>query len=108
MIAMKICYPRVEGMRFDMDYYINGHLATSNELAAGACKGMLVEIPEDPDSNYAVVGTLFYESEQAYHDALDQHSKRLLEDIANFTDVTPDICFVDITAAQVPEVRYTG
>ncbi len=106
MIAMKICYPKKPDMRFDMDYYINGHLATSNELAAGACKGMLVETCEDDDSKYAVVTALLYESEEAYHAALDEHSERLLADIANFTDVTPDISFVNIVASQMPQIVY--
>jgi len=97
MIAMKIFYPNREDVWFDLDYYINHHMRMAKELAGTLCRGITIEAAIDnKDLPYIAIGTELYESVEDYHTALDAHRELLRNDIANFTNITPIVQFLDI------------
>lgn len=94
MICFTVMYPYKEGMRFDMDYYLNRHLALVREKVGEALKGAQVErglSGGTPDSapQYAVVARLLFDNPGDLAEYMAPHSPVFEADISNFTDVTP-------------------
>ena len=102
MIKFSIFYPNEEGKKFDMDYYINSHIAMVMEKLGGAVKGGTVDqglaggAPGSP-ATYVAMGHLLFDSVEELQSAFGPHMEAIMADIPNYTDIQPTI--------QISEVK---
>lgn len=101
MITVAVMYPESEGATFDMDYYMNKHMALVDEHVGHVLKGKSVlqgvagGAPGQP-APYRVIALLQMGS-MADLQEFGQKNGPLLKDIPNFTNITPQI--------QISEVK---
>jgi uncharacterized protein (TIGR02118 family) len=102
MIKVSVFYPNEQGKKFDMEYYCNNHIPMVLGKLGDACKGGAVEQglgggqPGSPPI-YIAMGHLFFDSIEDFQNAFGPHTKEIMGDIPNYTDVQPLI--------QVSEVK---
>ncbi|HLJ07241.1 MAG TPA: EthD family reductase [Acidimicrobiia bacterium] len=102
MIRVSVMYPRTEGGKFDMDYYVNKHMPMVADRCGAAMKGMTVAEgiaggqPGEPPT-YTCVGVLAFDSVEAFQGAFGPHMAEIMGDIPNYTNISPVI--------QISEVR---
>jgi uncharacterized protein (TIGR02118 family) len=102
MIRVSVLYPTTEGDSFDMDYYIDKHMPMVADRCGAALKGMSIlegiggGQPGQP-APYACVGSLNFESIEAFQGAFGPHLAEIMGDIPNFTKATPLV--------QISEIR---
>lgn len=102
MVKLTVMYPYREGCRFDMDYYVNRHIAIHKEDPA--VLGIIIEqgcnaFRNGKDPGMVCVAHFFYESIGKLNESrTEEKGRRQLTDLVNFTDITP----VD----QISEVEY--
>jgi len=95
-IKVSVLYPSGEGKTFDMDYYINKHVALVNELLGDAILEASIEeglAGGEPGSEpaFCVMGNMYFESIEAYQNSLGPHVEKIMGDIPNFTNIEPVI-----------------
>jgi uncharacterized protein (TIGR02118 family) len=96
MIRVSVMYPRTEGESFDMDYYVNKHMPMVAEKCGDALKGMSIlegvagMQPGEP-APYVCVGSLNFESVEAFQSAFGPHMGEIMGDIPNYTKIAPQI-----------------
>ena len=94
MIRVHVLYPKTEGGKFDMDYYCSKHMPLVKERCGDALKDLTVEaglsggMGGKPAANVAV-GTLTFDSVEAFQAAMGPHMPEIMGDIPNYTDITP-------------------
>ena len=102
MIRVSVLYPRTEGESFDMDYYINKHMPMVADRLGSALKGMSVVEgiaggqPGEPPP-FVCVGSLNFESVEAFQGAFGPHMAEIMGDIPNYTKIGAQI--------QISEIR---
>ncbi len=93
MIVFTVMYPNTPGKHFDMDYYVNKHIALVNEKAGHVLKGVSVEkglsggAPDSPPT-YAVVCRLMLEGPDDLA-VMAENSPAFDADVPKFTDIQP-------------------
>ncbi len=92
--SLQVIYPVSEGTHFDMDYYQNTHFGLVDTHMGPHIESMIVTRglaggPDTPPGFYAVATILF--ADQAAMDAAMAAAGPVLEDIAKFTDVAPQM-----------------
>jgi uncharacterized protein (TIGR02118 family) len=102
MIKVTVLYPNSEGSRFDLDYYLETHVALSKKLLAPALLNFAVDVGLNggtPDSKppFHAVGHLTFDSLDAFYQAFLPAMAELQGDIPNYTDAEAVI--------QISEVR---
>jgi len=102
MILVTVMYPNQDGSKFDMDYYMNSHLALVAEKWGGMglnnariVKGVSGGEPGSPPP-YQVMAVVEFESAEAFQNAVAEHGAEIFGDIPNFTDVQPTVQISDI------------
>ena len=96
MIRVSVMYPTTQGANFDMDYYVNKHMPMVAEKCGDALKGMSIleglagMTPGDPPT-YVCVGTLQFESVEAFQGAFAPHAGDIMGDIPNYTSIMPQV-----------------
>jgi uncharacterized protein (TIGR02118 family) len=102
MIKVSVLYPKKDGGRFDMDYYLATHMPLVRQRLGATLKGMSVEqglaggAPGSP-APFAAMGHLLFETSGAFQSAMAAHGAEFMADIPNFTNIEPTI--------QVSEVK---
>jgi uncharacterized protein (TIGR02118 family) len=103
MIVVSVMYPATADARFDIEYYLGKHVPLVGERwgkmgmrEAKVLRG--VGAPEGGAATYSVIALLTFESADALQQAMAQHGKEIVGDIANFTNVTPIIQVNDVLA----------
>lgn len=105
MIKMTIFYPNGEDVTFDMDYYINNHMAMAANLMGDDLKAMMIDkglsggAPDSP-SPYIAVGYFYFESMEAFQNAMGPIGDKLRADVPNYTNIQPVIQFSEVQTAQ--------
>lgn len=105
MIKMAIYYPAGEGKTFDMDYYVDKHMAMAAELMGDALKAMVIDkglsgpTPEI-DASYVAVGYFYFESMSDFQEAMGPISPKLRADIPNYTNIQPVIQISEVVTAE--------
>jgi len=95
-IKVSVLYPSGEGKNFDMDYYFNKHFVMVTELLGDALLGATVEeglaggVP-DSKPTFQIMGNMYFESVEAFQNALAPHAEKIMGDIPNFTNIEPVI-----------------
>ncbi len=102
MVRITILYPRTEGKKFDIDYYLNVHMPLSIEKQGTAMRAVTVEIgisgvPEGTPPPFVALCHFLYESLDAFLAAFTPHAELLMGDIKNYTDIE--------SIVQVSEVK---
>lgn len=105
MIKMTIFYPNAEDATFNMDYYINNHMAMAADLMGDNLKAMMIDkglsggAPDSP-SPYVAVGYFYFESMEAFQNAMGPISDKLKADVPNYTNIQPVIQFSEVQTVQ--------
>jgi uncharacterized protein (TIGR02118 family) len=101
MIKLSIFYPNIEGKKFDKDYYLNVHMPLTIKLQGDAVKHVEVDFGVSggaPGSKppYVAICYFVYDSFEVFEQAFMPHAKKLMDDIANYTDIETVIQFSEI------------
>ena len=94
MIRVHVQYPNSDGAKFDMDYYLAKHMPMVAERCGDALKSWTVEeglsggMGGKPAA-WICVGTLEFDSVDAFGAAMGPHMPEIMGDIPNYTDITP-------------------
>lgn len=101
MIKVSVLYPYREGYRFDFDYYCAKHMPLVRDRLGAACQGIAVDrgvaggAPGTPPP-YVAMANLFFDSIDAFQTAFAPHADAILADVANYTDLQPELMFSDV------------
>ncbi len=101
MIKVSVMYPNQAGARFDHAYYRDTHMPLLKARMGAAClkytidKGLGGGTPGTP-ATYVAMCHVYCDSVASFEAAFMPHSKEILADIANYTDLAP--------AVQISEV----
>jgi uncharacterized protein (TIGR02118 family) len=102
MIKVSVFYPAQAGATFDMDYYVNRHMAICRDTLGAALKGVQVDRglggaePGSP-APYLAIGHLLFDSVEAFGAAFAPAAAAIQGDIPNYTNVQPVV--------QVSEIK---
>ncbi len=95
MISVHILYPRADDdSTFDMDYYTSTHMPMLADAIGDACKGWGASaVAAGP---WQAIGWATVESQDAFNAAMAEHGSAIMGDVANYTNVAPDVVIGDI------------
>ncbi|MBW1801425.1 MAG: EthD family reductase [Deltaproteobacteria bacterium] len=94
MIRVSVMYPN-DGSKFNMDYYINKHIALCHKLLdpyglvrTEVDKGIGTAEPGAP-APYVAVAHLIFNSMEDMQKGLEAHDPDLSADVPNYTEIKP-------------------
>lgn len=98
MIRVEVIYPHTEGGRFDMDYYTGTHatlvITTLEPL------GLLgFEVATNSDA-FLVKADLFFESQEAFEQAMAFAGEALTADVATCTDIASTVQISEVLLSK--------
>lgn len=94
MIKVSVMYPHADGARFDHAYYRDQHLPMVQARMGAALrrytidKGLAGGAPDTPPP-YIAMCHLYCDSVTAFQQAFGPHTREILGDIPNYTDLQP-------------------
>lgn len=96
MIKVSVMYPNTPGTHFHHDYYRDTHMPLVQARMGGHLRYYTVDkglAGGTPGSGplYAAAGHLFFDSVEAFQTGFGPHTKEIMGDIPNYTDITPVI-----------------
>lgn len=97
MISLAILYPKTDDSTFDMDYYTSTHMPMLAEALGSACLGWGASAVKS--GNWAAMGWAMVESQEAFDAAMATHGAKIMADVANYTNVAPELIIGDVTKA---------
>ena len=102
MFRISVYYPSGEDKKFDMDYYTNKHMklvrdrmGTFGVVRTEVDKGVAGGAPGAP-APYVAVGHVYVNSLDGWQRGMGQHGKEIMADIANYTNIAPQIQISEI------------
>jgi len=100
-VSLQVIYPISEGTDFDFDYYLGTHMPLVAEHMGPHIDRTLVTKglaggPKTPPGHYAVATMVF--ADAAAMDAAMRASGPVMADVANFTNVQPQILVGEVIA----------
>lgn len=109
MFNISSTYPKIEGSKFDFDYYLETHMPMSIERLSNAkgFKGVSVERGisiENPkiESSYFAMCHYYFDSLEDFLRAFEPHAEELQADIKNYTDIEPIIQIYKVDISKQP------
>ncbi|WP_350333735.1 EthD family reductase [Coralliovum pocilloporae] len=101
-VSLQVLYPISNGSTFDFDYYTGRHMEIVSEYLGSHVQSVLVTKglaggPNAPPAYHAIASITF--ADQAAFDAALAASGPVMEDIPNFTNVTPELLIGDVLAS---------
>jgi uncharacterized protein (TIGR02118 family) len=101
MIKVSVLFAAGEGKSFDMDYYVSTHRALVHEAFGEALLGFEVQKGLSgpfPGSEppFLAIGQLLFDSVDTYLGVMMQGGPALLQDLPNFTNITPAVVVSEI------------
>lgn len=102
MIKLSVMYPRQEGKKFDLSYYLKDHFALVQRKWQGLMKdayvtrGLAGGAPGAPPL-YHIMAHIGFESMEDLEKAMQQGAE-LFADIPNFTDIQPVVQIGEVLA----------
>ena len=94
MIKVSVMYPNNPGARFDHGYYRDKHLPMVKRLMGEHLKSYTIDkglaggAPGAP-ATYVAMCHLYCDSVEAFQAGFGPHTKEILGDIPNYTDLSP-------------------
>ncbi|TDK42138.1 EthD family reductase [Antarcticimicrobium luteum] len=100
-LSLQVIYPISDGTHFDYDYYLGTHMPLVAEHMGPHIERTLVTRgvsggPDTPPGFYAVATIVFADKEAM--GAAMRASAPVMQDVANFTDVQPQVLVGDVIA----------
>lgn len=94
MNKLSILYPAGEGIHFDMDYYINRHVAMGRQLIGPNLRQLTIEkgisgVEPGSQPTYIVIAQLWFDSMEVLQKTFAEHGRELVADIPNYTNSQP-------------------
>ena len=102
MIIVSVLYPSGAGSKFDMDYYLQGHIPMVQRRLGAPLKRVAVErglaggAPGAPPP-YLAACHLYFESVEAFQGAFAPHAEPIMSDVPNYTNTTPLIQISEVS-----------
>lgn len=97
MIRVTVLYPKSAESRFDMDYYLSKHtpMVIDRLMPLGLVRLEVDEglggLAPDQPAAYTVIAYLIFQNVEALQKGLAAHGAEIMGDIANYTNVQPQI-----------------
>jgi uncharacterized protein (TIGR02118 family) len=89
MISVHIMYPKTDESTFDMDYYCATHMPMLADALGDACQGWgATSVASGP---WEAIGWCNVSSQEALDGALKEHGAAIMADVANYTNVAPQM-----------------
>jgi uncharacterized protein (TIGR02118 family) len=104
MIKVSVMYPNTPGARFDHKYYKEKHMPMVENRLGSACthytidRGIAGGAPGAPPL-YVGMCHIFSDSIEAFQAGFAPHSKEILGDIPNYTDLEPVMQVSEVVVA---------
>jgi uncharacterized protein (TIGR02118 family) len=91
MIKVTFLYPKTEGSRFDLGYYLTKHLDLSRDAFGAVLRGIEIDqglsgIEPGSPSPYHVAAHLMFDCVEDFYTALMPRVEELRADVANYFD----------------------
>jgi uncharacterized protein (TIGR02118 family) len=105
MIKVSVMYPNRPGARFDHAYYRDRHMPLLKARMGESCryytidKGLAGGEPGAP-ATYVGMCHILCDSVEAFQGGFGPHAKEIMDDIANYTDVTPVIQISEVVVER--------
>ncbi len=105
MIRVTVMYPNAPGAHFDHDYYREQHMPLVKAVLGGACEYYTVErglsgrAPDEPPA-FVAMCSFVCGSAEAYRAAMQDRGSEVLNDLANYTDITPVVQFSEVVVER--------
>jgi len=96
MLSIAILYPRTEDSTFDMDYYTSTHMPMLADALGDACQGWGASTVKG--GKWAAMGWAMVDSQEAFDAAMAEHGAKIMADVANYTNVAPEMIIGDVAA----------
>lgn len=100
MIKISVLYPNTPGARFDAAYYTGHHMPMVKKFMGDGLQSYTVDqaIAGQPAENvpYLAAGHLFCVSLDAFNASFGPHTKEIMADVPNYTNLTPIMQFSDV------------
>ncbi|MDB5919902.1 MAG: Ethyl tert-butyl ether degradation EthD [Massilia sp.] len=96
MIKVSVMYPNSPDARFDHAYYRDQHMPMVKTRMGEGCKSYMIDkglgggAPGAP-ATYIAIGHLVCDSVETFQASFGPHTKEIMGDIPNYTNVTPII-----------------
>lgn len=94
MISVVIMYPKTDDSTFDMDYYKSTHMPMFADALGAACQGWGAATVRT--GTWAAMGWAMIDSQEAFDATMAEHGAAIMGDIANFTNVAPELIIGDV------------
>jgi uncharacterized protein (TIGR02118 family) len=94
MIAVTILYPKTDDSTFDMDYYKSTHMPMLADALGDACQGWGAATVKSGD--WAAMGWAMVTNQEAFDSAMATHGAKIMADVANYTNVAPQLIVGDV------------
>lgn len=97
MIKVTVLYPNEEGKKFDHGYWTTTHLSLVQKLMGpmGLVNGEMEKgvsgVDPSAPAPFIAVGHLYFNTADEVHAAFKEHAGAVMGDVANFTDIEPQI-----------------
>lgn len=95
MIRVTVMYPKQEGGTFDYDYYLQSHVPLMKERLGEAIKQMdmfkgVGSVTGEAEA-FVTIAHLWFDSVEDLQNSFGPHSREILADIPNFTNLQPTV-----------------
>ncbi len=104
MIRVSVLYPSDSGKKFDLDYYVNKHMALVRQrlgdlglVRLEVDRGLSGGGPGEA-APFVCIGHVYFDSLEHFRTAMSRHGQELLADVPNYTDIPPRIQVSEIIA----------
>jgi len=94
MIKVSVLYPHAEDCNFDMDYYVNRHLAMIRQVLGESLRKLEIDegvsgpVPGSTPTFVAAVH-MYFDSADAFYAAFSPHARGITGDVVNYTNIRP-------------------
>ena len=105
MIKVSVMYPHAPGARFDHAYYRDKHMPLVKARMGDSCryytvdKGLAGGAPGAP-AVYIAMCHLFCDSVEAFQQGFGPHTKEIMADIPNYTDLQPVVQISEVVVGK--------
>ena len=91
MIRVSVFYPRIEGKRFDIEYYKNHHMSLVKKRLRPITVEIDIGIPNEhgQDAPYVAIGHMTFASKEQLAAVFAPAAQELRADIPHYTDIEP-------------------
>jgi uncharacterized protein (TIGR02118 family) len=102
MVRISVLYPNESGKKFDHDYDVNKHMKLVRDrltsfglVRTEVDKGVAGGAPGS-SAPYVAVGHVYVNALDGFQKGMGQHGKEIMADIANYTDIQPQMQISEI------------